>query len=34
MRLDCMAIDIEAQKKKIEAAGGYAHLAESVHAPE
>jgi uncharacterized protein len=27
-------IDIEAQKKKIEAAGGYAHLAESVHAPE
>jgi predicted TIM-barrel fold metal-dependent hydrolase len=27
-------IDVEAQKKKIEAAGGYAHLAESVHAPE
>jgi uncharacterized protein len=27
-------IDIEAQKKKIKAAGGYAHLAESVHAPE
>ena len=27
-------IDIEAQKKKIEAAGGYAHLKESVHAPK
>ena len=27
-------IDIEAQKKKIEAGGGYAHLAESVHAAE
>ena len=27
-------VDIEAQKKKIKAAGGYAHLAESVHAPE
>ena len=26
-------IDIEAQKKKIKAAGGYAHLAESVDAP-
>jgi hypothetical protein len=29
-----MASNVEAQKKKIEAAGGYAHLAESVHAPE
>ena len=27
-------IDIDAQKKKIKAAGGYAHLAESVHTPE
>jgi predicted TIM-barrel fold metal-dependent hydrolase len=27
-------IDVEAQKKKIKAAGGYAHLAESVHASE
>jgi hypothetical protein len=27
-------IDIEAQKKKIEAAGGYTHLKESVHAPK
>ena len=27
-------VDIEAQKKKIKAGGGYAHLAESVHATE
>jgi predicted TIM-barrel fold metal-dependent hydrolase len=27
-------VDIEAQKKKIKAGGGYAHLAESVHTPE
>ena len=27
-------VDIEAQKKKIKAAGGYAHLGKSVHAPE
>jgi hypothetical protein len=27
-------IDIAAQKKKIDAAGGYAHLKESVHAPK
>jgi predicted TIM-barrel fold metal-dependent hydrolase len=27
-------IDIEAQKKKIKAAGGYAHLADAVHAAE
>ena len=26
-------IDIEAQKKKIRAGGGYAHLPEAVHAP-
>jgi uncharacterized protein len=25
-------IDVEAQKKKIKAGGGYAHLAEAVHA--
>jgi len=26
-------IDVEAQKKKIRAGGGYAHLPEAVHAP-
>jgi uncharacterized protein len=26
-------IDVEAQKKTIRAGGGYAHLAEAVHAP-
>lgn len=26
-------IDVEAQKKKIQAGGGYAHLPEAVHAP-
>jgi uncharacterized protein len=27
-------IDVDAQKKKIKAAGGYAHLAEAVHKSE
>jgi hypothetical protein len=26
-------VDVEAQKKKIKAGGGYAHLPEAVHGP-